>query len=278
MGIPCPLFQSFDAMAGFRAMIEANLFFSRETAVMMERGRCRTGTSGWSYQWWRGIFYPENLRPGDWLAHYVQVFDAVEVNATFYRLPRPELLERWRRIAPDGFLYALKAPRRITHMSKLRDCEAELATFLQSARQLGSSLGPLLYQLPPSLKADAGLLRDFLALLPEDLRHVMEFRHESWFSSGIRSVLEARGCAFCIHDHHGMDVPHWVTAPFAYWRFHGPARGTCYGREGLAEPAAEIRRQCGSSDAVFAFFNNDAAACAPRDALILQELVTGTAP
>ena len=242
---------------------------------MTERRRCHVGTSGWAYRWWRGAFYPQGLRQSDWLAHYVQVFDTVEINATFYRLPRPELLERWRAIAPDGFLYAVKASRRITHLRRLRDCGGELEAFLGAVRRLGPALGPLLYQLPPSLKADAGLLRDFLSLLPEDLRHVLEFRHESWFVREIRSLLEMHGCAFCIHDHHGMSVPHWVTAPLAYWRFHGPARGTCYGKSRLADPAAEIRAQCEEREAVFAFFNNDAAACAPRDAFALRELVTG---
>ncbi len=240
---------------------------------MTNRERCRIGTSGWAYRWWRGAFYPEKLRQGDWLAHYARVFDTVEINATFYRLPRPELLERWRTIAPEGFLYAVKASRQITHLRRLRDCEGELETFLQAARRLGPALGPLLYQLPPSLKADAGLLRDFLSLLPGDLRHVMEFRHESWFTGDIRAILETHGCAFCIHDHHGMTVPRWVTAPVVYWRFHGPAQGTCYGEARLAAPAAEIRAQCERSEAVFAFFNNDAAACAPRDALVLRKLV-----
>ncbi len=242
---------------------------------MTEDGRCHTGTSGWAYRWWRGAFYPPELHQGGWLAHYVQAFDTVEVNATFYRLPRPELLKRWRTIAPEGFLYAVKASRQITHLRRLRNCEKELVTFLQSARQLGPALGPLLYQLPPSLKADAVLLRDFLSMLPTDLQHVMEFRHESWFSNGIRTVLEAHACVFCIHDHHGMSVPRWVTAPVAYWRFHGPARGTCYGAVRLADLAAEIRAQCESGKTVFAFFNNDADACAPRDALTLRKLVTG---
>jgi len=225
-----------------------------------------------------GAFYPEGLRQGDWLAHYVRVFDTVEVNATFYRLPRPELLERWRNLAPEGFLYAVKAPRRITHLRRLRDCGEELTAFLDAVRRLSSALGPLLYQLPPNLKADAGLLRDFLSLLPGDLRHVMEFRHDSWFTGAIRSILEAHRCAFCIHDHHGMSVPRWITAPVAYWRFHGLARGTCYGMERLADPAAEIRRQCAKGATVFAFFNNDAAACAPRDALALRDLLGDARP
>ncbi len=242
---------------------------------MTEHGLCRIGTSGWAYRWWRGSFYPKGLRQGDWLAHYTRIFDSVEINATFYRLPRPELLERWRTMAPPGFLYAVKASRRITHLRRLRDCEKELAAFLQSARKLAPALGPLLYQLPPSLKADANLLRDFLSRLPRDLQHVMEFRHESWFTDEIRTILEVHGCAFCIHDHHGMSVPRWITAPLAYWRFHGPAHGDCYGEAYLVDPAAEIRTQCERGKAVFAFFNNDAAACAPRDALTLRERVTG---
>ncbi len=106
-------------------------------------GRCHVGTSGWTYRWWRGAFYPQGLCQGDWLAHYMQVFDTVEINATFYHLPRPELLERWRAIAPDGFLHAVKAsPRRIKHLRRLRDCGGELEVFLRAVRRLGPALPP----------------------------------------------------------------------------------------------------------------------------------------
>ncbi len=238
----------------------------------------RVGTSGWSYRWWWGRFYPRATKPGDWLSFYARRFDAVELNASFYRLPPPERFAHWRDAVPDGFLFAVKAPRVITHLKKLRDCAQPLRDFLQAAAHLRDRLGPILFQLPPSLHLDLPRLEAFLHALPRPLPNnatpVFEFRHESWFTPALRTLLDAHAAAFCVHDHGGLATPRWRTGPMAYWRFHGTGeRGKCYGEDGLKEAAAHLASLAMSGTAVFAFFNNDANACAVQDAEALRKLL-----
>ena len=198
----------------------------------------------------------------------------MELNATFYRLPERERFEQWTARVPEGFLFAVKASRVITHLKRLRDVAEPLARFFEAVSALGGKLGPILYQLPPSLKRDDALLAEFLTLLPKEQRHVVEFRHESWFADAVYALLDEYGCAFCVHDHHGMTVPHVTTGPFAYWRFHGTgARGKCYGNEHLRAAAAALAAIAARGKDVFAYFNNDANACAVRDAEALKELI-----
>ena len=232
----------------------------------------RIGTSGYSYRHWRGAFYPAGLSPGEWLRYYAGVFDTVEINATFYRLPDAERLLSWREKTPDDFLFVVKASRLITHVHRLKDCAEALHTFLERVSLLAPKLGPVLYQLPPSLHRDDGLLRAFLDLLPETFTHVFEFRHESWYADAVRAMLAKKGAGFCIHDHGGRETPLWVTGPLLYARFHGTRRGVCYDETDLQEKAARLyaaARECGVAQ-LYAYFNNDAAACAPRDAQILR--------
>ncbi len=226
------------------------------------------GTSGWVYNWWRGVFYPEHLPQHEWLPYYIAHFPTVEINASFYRLPKHEILRKWRDAAPPGFLYAIKASRFITHIKRLKPDAESLALFLDAARELGPALGPILYQLPPNLKKDIVRLDAFADRLPRDLTHVFEFRNEDWFQPDVRQLLESRAMAFCIHDHHGMDVPRWVTGSFAYWRFHGDASSLDggYTRRALLSAARQMRTQIAAGYDVYAYFNNDAFGCAVRDA------------
>lgn len=234
----------------------------------------RIGTSGFSYRWWWGRCYPREVKPPAWLAYYAQQFNTVELNATFYRLPERERFEHWAAQVPEGFLFAVKASRVITHLKRLKDVTEPLAQFIGAVSALGRKLGPILYQLPPSLKRDDALLTDFLELLPKEQRHALEFRHESWFDDTVFTLLDAHGCAFCVHDHHGMTVPRVTTGPFAYWRFHGTgARGECYGVERLRPAAAELAAIAAQGKDVFAYFNNDANACAVQDAAGLEKLI-----
>ena len=145
-------------------------------------GTIRIGCSGWNYRHWRGPFYPSELPTKGWFAFYARTFDTVEINASFYRMPKPETFARWRDQAPQGFRYAVKAHRFITHMKKLKDAEAPLALFIERARSLEERLGPILYQLPPRWKCNRERLELFLALLPRDLTHVFEFRDTSWMT------------------------------------------------------------------------------------------------
>jgi uncharacterized protein YecE (DUF72 family) len=234
------------------------------------------GTSGWVYRDWRGRFYPEKLPQRRWFAFYAERFPTVELNAPFYGLPSAATVERWRTEAPRGFRYAVKASRLITHVRRLRDAADPLATFIARVRPLGPTLGPLLFQLPPSLRRADALLAAFCALLPRDLAAAFEFRHPSWFDEAVYALLRERGVAFCVHDWHGMACPHVATASVAYYRFHGPTGGYHgrYGADGLRPWAARIAEMVGSVRDVYVYFNNDIGGAALDDAALLRQLLS----
>ena len=243
---------------------------------MAKRGQVRIGTSGWIYRHWRGVFYPPDLPTSAWFAHYARRFDTVEINNTFYRLPSEEAFDAWKRQAPPGFLYAVKASRYLTHQKKLRDAEQALNNILGRARRLGRHLGPILYQLPPRWHADPGRLREFLSLLPRDLRHVFEFRDPSWCNDTIRSLLTEAGVGYCIHDMRGFDCREWVTGRIVYIRFHGPTALKYAGKYGTAHLRAwaeRIRAFQLSGHDVFVYFNNDDRGHAVANARELRQLL-----
>ncbi len=234
--------------------------------------RYLVGTSGWHYEHWRGRFYPPALPKSRWLAFYAQTFPTVEINASFYRLPTEKALRTWYAQTPPGFTFALKASRLITHYRRLRDVAEALATFCARARLLGDKLGPILFQLPPDLTRDDALLAEFLATLPCDLRHAVEFRHPSWFAPPVFALLEHHGAAFCIVSLAGFACPLVATAPFIYLRFHGsegPYYGA-YGGEALTRWSRQIKDLAADRREVYAYFNNDYLAQAVGDARTLQ--------
>jgi uncharacterized protein YecE (DUF72 family) len=157
--------------------------------------RLLVGTSGYSYKEWRGSFYPEKLPAGEMLAYYSTRLPAVEINNTFYRLPRASVLESWAESTSERFLFAIKASRRITHFRRLREVEELLQYLMDTVQVLGDKLGPLLFQLPPNFKRDDDLLGGFLELLPPRCRVAFEFRHDSWFEEEVYRILESHGCA-----------------------------------------------------------------------------------
>jgi uncharacterized protein YecE (DUF72 family) len=241
-----------------------------------QRGEVRVGTSGWIYKHWRGVFYPKESSPRDWFRLYARAFDTVEINNSFYRLPSEDAFDAWRRQAPPGFVYALKASRYLTHMKKLKDPEPGLDLLLGRTRRLGAHLGPVLYQLPPHWRCNLDRLRDFLAGLPRDLRHVFEFRDPSWYTDAVRDLLAESGAGFCIHDMRGSEAPPWVTGPLVYVRFHGPAGQKYagrYDRDDLRRWAEPIAGLSESGRDVYAYFNNDNAGHAVANALELKELL-----
>ena len=183
--------------------------------------RIHVGCSGWVYRHWKGDFYPADLPQKRWFEHYSEVFDTVEINASFYRVPRPLTFDGWRDKAPPGFRYAIKANRFITHMKKLLDCEQPLSEFIALARRLGPTLGPILYQLPPSLHRNLERLETFLARLPGDLELVVEFRHASWYDEDVLALLDRHDVGFVTHDLLGLVSPRWASGRTAYVRFHG---------------------------------------------------------
>ena len=232
----------------------------------------RIGCSGWNYRHWRGDFYPEGVPVKRWFAHYAQAFDTVEINASFYRRPTAETFAKWRDQAPEGFCYAVKAPRLITHMRKLKECEESVAEFLARARHLRPALGPILYQLPPNWRFDRERLESFLALLPRDLTHVFEFREPSWLADEVLAILDAAGVGFCAHDFPGLATQRAATGNTAYVRFHGTS-GKYWGRyseEALRDWADWMRGQEAEGRAVWAYFNNDIHAHAIADATALK--------
>jgi uncharacterized protein YecE (DUF72 family) len=199
--------------------------------------RVLVGTSGFGYVAWRGSFYPEDLPARRMLEFYATVLGTVEINYTFRRMPTPALLTGWARQTPPGFRFALKAPQRITHVLRLRDAGEITSAFCTTATRLGPKLGPLLFQLPPYFRFDAGRLADFLASLPPKLEPAFEFRHASWFVDETYALLHEHRAALCIADGEGLATPAEATAPFGYLRL----RREDYGEDDLDRWAARVR-------------------------------------
>ena len=234
------------------------------------------GCSGWSYKHWRGDFYPRGLTASRWFEYYADVFDTVELNASFYRLPSESAVRFWREKAPEGFVFSVKASRLITHFRRLKDVEAALDTFLRRMQGLEEHLGPLLFQLPPDFGPDHERLEAFLELVPRRYRCAFEFRNRAWWSKETFRLLEQHDAAFCIYNAGETTTPVVATAPFVYVRFHGPSASyaSSYSDEQLREWARELRGLDGVSE-VFAYLNNDIGGHAPRDAVRLREMVEG---
>ncbi len=236
----------------------------------------RVGTSGWVYPHWRGLLYPLDLNPRLWLACYAQTFDSVEVNNTFYRLPSPETFSGWKDQTPDGFLFAIKANRFITHLKKLKDPEPALAEFVARTRLLGGKQGPILYQLPPRWGPDLPRFEHFLDALPAGYVHVIEFREQGWFDESVFRLMERLGVVHCIHDMRPLRVPLRVTGEAVYLRFHGsPMHGGDYPLQHLVSWAARIERWLRSGHNVYAYFNNDIGGFAVGNAQALRQAIFG---
>ena len=233
------------------------------------RGALRVGTSGYQYDHWRGVLYPEKLAKKRWFEHYARVFDTVEINNTFYNLPKADTFRDWRERTPAGFRYALKYSRYGSHIKRLKEPENHVPTFLERADLLGDALGPILVQLPPNFRANGQRLRAFLERLPDDHLWALELRHESWLDDEIRDLLAEHGVARVVHDELA-DHPVEATADFAYWRFHGPGN-VGYSEEAIDRTAELIDEQLAAGLDVYAYFNNDAEGWAVTNAERLRE-------
>jgi uncharacterized protein YecE (DUF72 family) len=233
------------------------------------------GCSGWNYRHWRGQFYPEKLAVKDWFAFYAEQFATVEINNSFYRLPKAETFDKWRAQAPAGFAYSVKANRYLTQAKKLKDCAEPVARMMPPLRHLGETLGPILYQLPPNLRINLPRLEEFVALLPSDLTHVFEFRDPSWYHPETIALLDRHGASFCCHDMVGSASERWAVGPVAYVRFHG-ATTKYWGRysdKKLLEWTDWMKHQVATGRSVWAYFNNDIDGHAILDALTLKSMV-----
>jgi len=224
------------------------------------------GTSGYNYPEWRGSFYPEKFPTTKMLAYYAERFNTVEVNYTFYRIPTPALLEGWAKGTPDGFTFTLKAPRRITHDSKLQRVEDLTQTFCRTATTLGTKLGVLLFQLPPTMKRDDAVLGAFLETLPDGTRAAFEFRHVSWHDEAVFEALRRRNLALCIADSEKMSTPVVRTADYAYFRL----RDEGYAPADIEEWGSTIRQFGGIEDA-YVYFKQEE----PGQGPAFAQLMTG---
>jgi uncharacterized protein YecE (DUF72 family) len=237
----------------------------------MQTAMARVGCSGWQYKHWRGDFYPAALSPARWLEFYAETFDTVEINNTFYRLPEASTFADWQRRAPSGFVYAVKGSRFLTHMKKLKDPEEPIERFFSRARCLTTTLGPVLFQLPPRWPVNRERLDGFFAALPPRRRVAIEFREPSWYADDVLALMRKRRVALCLHDMPGSASGRVVTGPFVYVRFHGVQKYSgSYSDESLDDWANWLADRIGEGRPIYAYFNNDVGGHAPRDALRLR--------
>lgn len=181
----------------------------------------RVGTSGYAFKEWAGVFYPEDLSEDGQLGYYASQFPTVEINNTFYRLPKEHVLVEWASQVPDAFVFAIKASQRITHFGRLKpESKGALDFLLKNTESLGAKLGPILFQCPPNLKKDLPRLENFLSYLPEGRRFTFEFRHESWFDDDVAALLRSRDAALCVSEQEDFAVPMRSTASWGYLRLH----------------------------------------------------------
>ncbi len=234
------------------------------------------GTSGWNYKHWREVFYPKGLAQDKWLAYYSGEFDTVEINNSFYRLPERLTFQKWREATPEGFLFAVKASRYLTHIKKLQDPEEPLSNILSHSEGLGEKRGPILYQFPPGWARDLERLEAFLKLLPTEVRHVFEFRNSTWQCEEVWSLLARYGCAYCVMDSPGLPLHLVTTTGFSYIRMHsgGEDTGSNYTQEHLAVWAERVTQMLAKGD-VFIYFNNDWHGYAVGNARDLKRMVGG---
>lgn len=235
----------------------------------------RIGTSGYHYGHWRGRLYPADLPTTAWLPYFAGEFDTVELNATFYKLPTEAAIAGWYRQVPEGFVFAAKGSRFLTHLKKLKDTGTGLERYFAKVLGLRDKLGPVLWQLPPGWNADPERLARFLRALPRDLRHTFEFRDISWYIPEVYDTLEAHGAALCLFHTAGFQPPLHLTAPFVYLRMHGPGglyQGS-YSDGQLSTWADRIAAWSGQVEAIYVYFNNDTQGFAVDNARTLRRLV-----
>jgi len=243
---------------------------AKKISATIAGATAKIGTGGYAYPEWKGRFYPATLPPDEMLKFYASRLPVVELNNTFYRQPTPSLVERWREQAPSPFLFAVKAPQLITHIKRLTNCGGDVARFFEALAHFEDGLGPVLFQLPPNLKVEASLLKNFLAGLPRGVSAAFEFRHNSWFNSEVYEVLQSRNAALVWNDTDVPGMPFVRTADWGYLRL----RRIRYTEKDLQAWADRLQDQNWSSS--FVFFKHEDKATAPRLAERLAEKLTPT--
>ncbi len=226
------------------------------------------GTSGFQYAEWKGNFYPEDLPASKMLPFYARRFSTTEINYTFHRIPSPKTIGNWEQLTPEKFRFALKAPQKITHFAKLRDCADTLEYFCKVISGLGERLGPVLFQLPPNFKKDADVLSSFLRELPS-MRAAFEFRHDSWFDDDIFEMLKARNIALCIADTEKLAAPKTATADYGYLRL----RREDYKNVDIERWAKFVREQKPNWRDAFAYFKHEESGIGPKLAAEMMKIL-----
>lgn len=234
------------------------------------------GTSGWTYDGWRGPFYPDNLAKKEWLGWYASQFRTAEINASFYRTPSLEAVRFWRKVTPKDFVFAWKASKFITHWKRLNESSANSIALMETRlKALGPKLGPVLFQLPGKFEINSERLARFISMLPRRHRYAFEFRHPSWYDKSIFTLLSAHDISLCLADHHLAPAPWVVTARHVYVRGHGPdgRYRDNYPESTLRAWARHVRRWRQQDREVFVYFDNDQKSAAPADAARLGALI-----
>jgi len=233
------------------------------------------GTSGWSYEHWKELFYPERISGDQMLGFYAKHFKTVEINTTFYRLPSKQTLKNWYQTVPDHFIFSVKASQYITHRKKLIDPKETTHNFFDRVQILDDKLGPILFQLPPRWHKNKNRLADFIRVLPTDYHYVFEFRDSTWFSDDITELLYKKNVTFCIYDLEGKQTPFHITNDLVYVRLHGPGakyQGS-YSKDLLETWTNRFRSWLDERHEIYCYFNNDYETYAPRNASLLLKLM-----
>jgi uncharacterized protein YecE (DUF72 family) len=236
------------------------------------------GTSGYTYTHWRKVFYPPDLASSKWLEFYSQYFNSVELNVTFYRLPKKEVFKSWYKRTPKDFKFIVKGSRFITHIKRLKDCSDSLKIFFENVSFLKEKLACVLWQLPPSLKGNLAILKNFIKLLKKKYSftlHSFEFRNQTWFSKETYQLLENNNINLCIADSPNFPTYEILTSSFIYLRFHGGKilYGSNYSEEEIKKWTKKVKNWLKKKNLLFAFFNNDAYGFAVKNALKFKELL-----
>ncbi|MBD3427091.1 MAG: DUF72 domain-containing protein [Candidatus Omnitrophica bacterium] len=242
---------------------------------MGKKGRIHIGTSGWHYDHWKDVFYPEGLSSGDMLDFYSGKFRTAEINNSFYKLPSKKTFKGWKKQVPEEFIFSVKASRYITHMKKLKCGKRPVNRLIRSVNELGGKLGPVLFQLPPVWGKNCQRLEQFLSILPRGMRYTFEFRNSDWFSEDVYSVLREKNAAFCIYELDKKISPKKVTADFVYVRLHGPDgpyKGK-YSKRSLSGWAGAFSTWLNKGLDVYCYFDNDQKGYAAFNALELKKMM-----
>lgn len=247
----------------------------------MDLNRLRVGCSGWSYKDWLGPFYPRDMATKDYLKFYSKVFDCVEVDSSFYRIPNAFMIDQWRNNTPTGFLFSPKLPKKITHDNKLENSESTLLYFYSVVSKLGEKLGPIAIQLPPSVKFESHIevVKEFISKLSPEFRHAIEFRHRSWFTPEVYALLKKSNVAMVWSLNQYVETPPEVTADFIYLRMVGDRELTDFGgiqrdrSEDMKRWASVVREASGKFESGYVFFNNHFAGFSPESSNEFRRLL-----